>query len=348
MQKLLDSLGGTIGEALPGVVGALIILLLGWLVALIIRAALKKTLGLCKLNDRMNRNAIDSKLDVESGIATGGYYVALLIVLLAVFNQLQLQFAAEPIRLLLEKLFSFVPNLLGGGILIVLAWLVATIARQILSGSLSAMGIDKKIRTGKKPVSQTLGEVLYWLVLLVFLPAILGVFKLQGLLTPVQSMVDKITTALPDIMAAALIILVGWFAAKILRELVTNLLSATGLNQLGERAGFRGNITLAAVVGLVVYFFVLIPAIVAGLSALNMNVIADPATQMLSAVMAAIPNIFAAAAILVIAYLVAKPVTGLVVQVLGGIGPVPRAWQGADLVSGSASGVAPKMGSTYC
>lgn len=243
-----------------------------------------------------------------------------MIVLLAVFNQLHLEVAAGPIRQLLDKIFTFIPNLIGGGLLALVAWLFAKIAKQVFSGFLGATGIDKKIQTGSKPISQTLGEVVYWLVLVLFLPAILGVFELQGLLAPVQSMVGKVTDVVPNIMAAAVIILVGWFVAKIVRELVTNLLAATGLNQFGEKAGFRGNMTLAAVIGLVVYFLVLIPAIVAGLDALNMSVIANPATQMLAAVMAAVPNIFAAVAIVTIVYLVAKPVTGIVSQLLQGMG----------------------------
>lgn len=318
MDKLFDSLLGSLGQALPGVGGALVILVLGWIVAWIIRLVLKKTLRVCKLNEHVKTEK--RSFDLESGIATGGYYVTLMIVLLAVFNQLKLEVAAGPLRELLDKIFTFIPNLLGGGLLVLVAWLFARITRQILSGFLATTGIDSKVQTGTKPISQTLGEVIYWFVLLLFLPAILGVFELQGMLVPVQSMVDKITGVIPDIMAAALIMVVGWFVAKILCELVTNLLSATGLNQFGEKAGFRGNMTLSAVIGLVIYFFVLIPAIVAGLNALKMDAIAGPATQMLAGVMAAIPNIFAAVAIVTIVYLVAKPVTKLVSQLLGGMG----------------------------
>lgn len=70
MQKLLDSLQGSLGASLPGVAGALVILVLGWVVAWVIRLVLKKTLRLCKLNERMKSQ--DKAIDVETGIATGG------------------------------------------------------------------------------------------------------------------------------------------------------------------------------------------------------------------------------------------------------------------------------------
>ncbi|MBN1688545.1 MAG: mechanosensitive ion channel [Candidatus Omnitrophica bacterium] len=320
METFLNSLQESLGQSLPGVAGALALLVVGWIVALIIRGVLRKTLNLVKINERINTNSKGLPSDVASSIARGVYYVILMVVLLAVFNQLKLDVAGEPIRQLVNKLFAFIPNLIGGFVLVVVAWLIATISRKVLSGSIGVTSLDKKIKTGAKPLSQTLGDIVYWFVLLIFLPAILGVFQIEGLLAPMQSMIDKITGILPNIVAAALIMVAGWFVAKVLRELVTNLLSATGLNWVGEKAGFRGNMTLSGVVGLVVYFFVLIPAIIAGLNALRMNAIADPATQMLGAMMAAIPNIVAAVAIVVIVYLVANPVTGLISQMLGGAG----------------------------
>lgn len=311
---------GSLGQSLPGVAGAILLLVVGWIVALVIRGGLKRAFKVIKLNDRLNATAGGSPVDVASAIASGAYYGILMVVLLAVFNQLNLDVAGEPIRQLMNKVFAFIPNLIGGGVLVVVAWLTATVARKVLSGSLGIAGIDKKIQTGGKPLSQALGDIAYWLVLLIFLPAILGVFQIEGLLAPMQSMIDKITGMLPNLIAASLILVVGWFVAKISRELVTNLLSATGLNWVGEKAGFRGDMTLSGVIGLVVYFFVLIPAIIAGLKALEISSIADPATQMLGEMMAAIPHLFAAVAIVAIVYLVAKPVTGLVSQILGGAG----------------------------
>lgn len=320
MDTFLSSLQGSLGQSFPGVVGALLLLVIGWIVALIIRGVLKKTLDLARINERINANSGGKPVNVSSAVAAGAYYVALLVVLLAVFNQLKLDVASEPIRQLVNKLFAFIPNLIGGSVLVLVAWLTATVSRKVLSGSIGVTGVDKKFQTGRKPLSRTLGDVLYWFVLLMFLPAILGVFHLEGLLSPAQSMIDKITGMLPNAMAAAIIIAAGWFAATILRELTASLLSAAGLDWVGDKAGFRGNTTLSVVAGLVVYFFVLIPAIIAGLDALKISAIADPATQMLGSMMAAVPNIVAAVTIVTIVYLVARSVTALVSQILGGAG----------------------------
>lgn len=314
MDKLLDKLQSTLGEQLPGVAGALLILFIGWVVALIVKAVLKKALNLCKINDRINGDGGGSKMDVESGVATGGYYVVLLTALVAVFNQLGLDLASEPIQGLLTQVFDFIPKLIGGAVLGLVAWLCARIAKQVTTGLVST--VDAKVQAGKTPLSVSLGQAAFWLVLLIFLPGILGTFELEGLLAPVQSMVAEITGILPNIFGAAVIILVGWFVARILRDLVTNLLAATGI----DKASPSSSASLSSILGTVVHFLIFIPALIAGLKALKMSVIADPATEMLGSVMAAVPNVFAALAIVAITYFVAKPVTGLITKILAGMG----------------------------
>jgi ABC-type multidrug transport system permease subunit len=71
-----------------------------------------------------------------------------------------------------------------------------------------------------RPMSAYLGDVLFWLVILTFIPAVLAAFDLNGLLAPVQSMIGKLLAIVPNLFAAAVIGLVGWILAKILRGLV--------------------------------------------------------------------------------------------------------------------------------
>jgi len=105
MGTFLNSLQGSLGQSLPGVAGAL--LLLGSRVDCCPgnQRVLRKTLHLFKINDRINANAGGSSVDVASAISSGTYYVILMVVLLAVFNQLKLDVASEPIRQMVNKLF---------------------------------------------------------------------------------------------------------------------------------------------------------------------------------------------------------------------------------------------------
>ena len=320
MEKLIETFQNSIGEALPGVIGALVILLIGWGVAFVIRTILKKALSLCKINERINTKGAKSALDLEGGIAGGGYYVILLMTLLTVFNQLGLEVASQPIQALVTQFLDFIPSLVSGAVLILVAWLCGTIVKQVVTGTLSASGIDTKIKTQKKAISSSLGEVSFWLVFLIFLPGILGIFNLEGLLLPAQSMVDEIMGMLPNILGAVIIIFVGWFIAKIFKEIVSNILAMAGIDKLSEKYGITEKMKLSKLVGTIVYIFIFVPAIVAGLNALRIDAIARPATDMLGAFISAIPEIIAALAIVLITYLVARPVSAFISGLLRSIG----------------------------
>ena len=317
----MQSLQGTLSSSLPGLLAAVGILVVGWLVAVVLRAGTRRLLKAASLNERIS-GSTDSEVDAESWGATGVFWIIMLLVLMAFFNVLDLEIVSEPLSALVTKVFEFGPSLLAGGILALVAWVLASVVRSLATGALAKTSIDEKVSAAAemKPVSNSIGDVLYWLILLMFLPAILGTLKMEGLLVPVQGMVDKILAMLPNILAAGVIGLVGYFVARILRDLVQNLLQAVGVDRLGEKAGLTGNISLSQLSGLMVFIFVFIPALVAALNALQIEAISAPATQMLSSFMAAIPDIFAAVIILTIAFVLARFVSGLVSQMLDGLG----------------------------
>jgi hypothetical protein len=321
VNALFDSLSSQLGETLPSVGGALLILLVGWIAAVVIRAIVRRGLRAIGTNQRIE-SSTGNAIDVERGASLVFYYVVLALVLVAFFNALNLQQVSGSMQGLVDQMLGYAPKLIAGGVLLLVAWVLATVVRSVVTQALAATAIDERLSSeaGMRPISESLGSVLYWLVILLFLPGILGALEMRGLLDPIQGMVDQILSMLPNVLGAAVIGAVGWFVARILRDLVSNLLAAAGADQLGQRAGLQGNTTLSKLVGLVVYVFVLVPAVIAALNTLAIEAISAPATEMLSAFMAAIPNVFGAALILAVAYLVSSFIADLTTSLLGGAG----------------------------
>ena len=144
---------------------------------------------------------------------------------------------------------------------------------------------------------------------------------MQGLVEPVQGVVDQFLGAIPNIFAAAIIFVVGWFIARIVRQIVTNLLAATRLDSFGEQVGLGATEQpLSKIIGSIVYVLVLIPAVIAGLNALQIEALSAPAVTMLTTVLNAIPAFFGAVIVLAVAYFAGKLVSGLVSNLLKGIG----------------------------
>ncbi len=321
MTKLTETLQETLGATLPSVLGALGILVVGWLVAVAIRAGVRKGLGLLNLNKNLGATT-GTEVDVEGGTAAAAYYLVLLLVLVGFFNALNLELVSGPLRVLVDQVLAFIPKLIAGGVLLLIAWVLATVVRTLVTKGLQATQLDEKLSAGAgmSPMSENMGNVLFWLILLLFLPGILGTLELQGILEPVQDMVNTIVGMIPNVFGALIIGFVGWFVAKIVRDLLSSLLTASGADQLGTKTGLQGTLSLSNLVGLIAYILILVPALIAALQALNIEVITKPATQMLNSMMGAIPNIFAAGIILSVAFFLSRLIAHLMSNLLGGMG----------------------------
>ncbi len=327
-------LGDWVVEYLPVALAALATLIVGWLVALIlasaVRGAVRKTKAGATLASWLKGEEEGKSEDAERWAGKFTYYLVMFFVLVAFFQVLGLTFIAEPLRGFLTQIFDYAPRLLGAGLLLLLAWLIATILKAVITRLLGAAKLDERLgeqveldQEKSKSLVQILGNVVYWLVFLFFLPAILTALDLEGLLVPVQDMFVVVLGFLPNILAAVLILLAGWIGARILQRLITKAVAALGIDRVSDSAGvstFLGEQKLSGLVGILVYALVIIFTIIAALNALALEYITAPASSMLEMILEALPAILAAVLILAIAYMLGKILAGLATNILSAAG----------------------------
>ncbi len=305
------------GSHLPQILGAVAVFIIGWILAVVARAATRRLLGLMQLNKRIV-DSTGTEVDVEHPVAVGVFWLLLLITLIAVLNVLDLASLSGPFAAMMGDIVGYLPHLLAGIVLVVVAWVIASLVRALVGKALAATTVDDQLAThaGMAPVSRSAGNVVFWLVLLLFLPSVLAAFRLDGTLVPVQGMLEKGLAMLPNVAAAAVIAFVGWIVARVLRALVGNLLAAAGADKLGEKAGIEGSVKLSGLAGTLVFLLVLVPSLIAALDALRIDAISAPASMMLGKLLAAVPHIIAAAVILLLTWYVARFVSGLLARLL--------------------------------
>ena len=194
-------------------------------------------------------------------------------------------------------------------------------ARQDIDGG--SMRTASGSADGETSLAKTLGTAVFYFVILLFIPAILDTLQLAGILAPVQGLVAEIVGFLPNLLLAAIILVIGAFVARVLRKIVSNLADAAGANKLSDEVGLSkatGGTRLSDLLGLIVYILVLIPVIVSALQALDVAAVTAPASAMLGQFLEAIPRVFVAALILGIAFVVGRLVASLVSNLLAGVG----------------------------
>jgi hypothetical protein len=321
MTTMWDAVQAGLGNHIPALLGALAILVLGWLIALLVRAGVRKGLGLLGVNARFTQ-LTGQTVDIEKAVGVALFWFVLLFTLTAIFNSLDLGLVSAPFAALLTKLLEYVPRLLAGLILALIAWLLASLVRKIVTKALSKTTLDEKLseHAGMAPISDGLSQALFWLIILLFVPAVLSALQMDGLMDPFREMVAKFLDIVPNIVAALVIGGVGWILATVLRNLTSNLLRTAGSDKIGRQVGLSEAVKLSNAIGLVVFVAVFLPALIAALDALKIEAISKPATDMLSMFFEAVPHIIAAGLILVITWLVASFASRLLASLLSTMG----------------------------
>ena len=320
-----------IQSILMSVVFAVLILIVGWIVVKAITSSVNKLLS----NNRFFQEKMTSQLGEDRTQSTVNlitkliYYILMLFVLIAVLQALNLSVVTEPLNRLLSVIFAYLPQLFGAVVLLFIAWFIATILKQAILTLFGKTKIDERlgeeieVQDENVKLSTTIAELACWTVFILFLPAILGTLSLDGLLTPIQNMVNAVLMFLPKLFSAAVILLIGWFIAIFCKKLVTIFLKAVKVDDFGSKSGLtteEPGRSLSELLGMAVYVIILIPIVISALNVLNIDSIAQPATDMLGIIFTFIPVLFSAFIIVAFAYFIGKMVGELASSLLGKLG----------------------------
>ncbi len=333
MDQMFATVGENLGTSVLNLVRAVLILLIGWIIAVALRSLTKNLLDKTQIDNQIaawvtGKSDGEGAPPIEKWTAECVFWVVILFAVIASLETLELQQVSQPLQSLLEEVTRFLPQVGGAVILLAVAWLLATLVRIIVGRALDTLKLDEKLgqQTGDTnglSLSKTISSTLYWFIFLLFLPSILSTLQLEGTLVPIQDMLNQLLAILPNVFAAVLIAFVGWLIAQVVRRVVTNLLAATGTDRLGNKFGLTGeedSRKLSWILGTVVYVLVLLPVTISALNALQISAISEPAIAMLEDVLSTLPQIFTAAVVLTLAYVGGSYISDLVTSLLTGMG----------------------------
>jgi hypothetical protein len=137
-----------------------------------------------------------------------------------------------------------------------------------------------------------------------------------------QTFWGEVAAFFPKLLAALLLFLLGWLFARLARAGVERLLRLTHFGRLAEKSGIEAmaksgglNISLAGVIGALVYWLLLLAFAVSIANSLGLPGLAD----LLKRVVLYLPNVLVAILILVLGTLLARLVNRIVFAWLHGI-----------------------------
>ena len=300
---------------------AILILLVGWIIALIIAAGVKRLLQKVGTNHKLS-SVTGRTPNIENLVSKLVFWFVMILAVVGSLNVLNISGVSDPFSNMVGRVLAYIPNLFAAIAVGFIGWIVARLVRAGLTNVLSRTELDEKLSSevGVNALSSNIAEIFYWLVLLLFLPIVLSILGLTGLLIPVQNMVNEAIAYLPNLFIAGVILFVGYILAKIVRGIVEGLGNSLGLQTQAEKVGLFKNSNISKFLGSFVFAIIVITALIVAFEALGIQAISQPATAMLNEIMYAIPQIIAAGLILIVAYIVSRFVGRLVAELISGAG----------------------------
>lgn len=172
-------------------------------------------------------------------------------------------------------------------------------------------------------LTKSLSEISYGLVFLYFLPEILRGIGLDKLSNPITNMFEEVVSFLPRLLVAALIVFLGWFVARLIRQTIEGLMVSLGIDAaskkiLGDNA--LGNIKLSKIIPAVLYVVILMLAAVQAMEKLRLERITAPLQDLIQNTFNWIPSLLFALALLFGAVYVGGIVGTFITQILKEMG----------------------------
>lgn len=219
-------------------------------------------------------------------------------------------------------------NLLVAVLLLVVAFIVAGVVKSLVVKLLNAINVPKLLGKfgAKEEVAKSaidfVAKLVYFVVFLLFLPAVLDKLGMDSVSTPITGMVNRFLAFIPNLLAAGIIIAVGLFVANLVKELLASALKAVKVDALQEKAGIKAteNTSFSSIIANVVYGVIVLIVITTGLDQLGISAISAPANHIVASIFAIIPSVLAAIVIIAAGVFIAKLVAKLLESLLAGVG----------------------------
>ena len=273
----------------PQVLSAIIILVVGWIIAIIAKNILGGAIDKIPFVKNANGNAKgNDKIGQSLGVAA--YWVVILGALVLALEKLGMTSIASSIRSTLDQIFAYLPQLIGAALTFFVFFIVAKVARQAVVATLNAVQANEAPQrfglTDKSVnLSNPLGAIVFALLIIPGSIAALQVLDISAITDPAVAMLNDVMTSIPNIIVSIFIIGIFALIANFVRDLISNTLPNTGIDNTVAKMGLMDGadgMRVSKLVASIAGFLILLLGLIQGMKTLGF----EPLTQALDTVLA--------------------------------------------------------------
>ncbi len=277
MPDYLERLIHTVSDSLPGVVGAVVVLIIGWLFAILMRKVVHSLMKKTEWDERLLGNTI---VDTNKFIANLVYYVLMLIILLIVLEMLGVSYVLDPIRNMLNEFLGFIPNILAGMAIIFIGYIIAKFISNLVK--MAGSFFDRLANNmGFKETDKLVHFIQQVVFIVIFIPFIiqgLNALHLEAITNPANNVLHQMLDSVPNIIGAILIIAIFVVGGRFITSFVKDLLANVGIDKLVDKLQLKsvlGKQKLSSIVANIIFFFMVFFGVISGVEMLGLDRLAE-------------------------------------------------------------------------
>ena len=238
---------------------------------------------------------------------------------------MDMSMAGDSLQKLQGMALEWGPKIFSALMILLIAHLIAKAVKWGMAAILDRLPFAKTANAGAskdETLGARIGEIGYWLVWLVGLIATLTTLGLGQVVAPLNRLVAGFFAFMPNIVGAGIIFFIGWVVAMVTRRVVTSTVGAFRIGDLADKIGMPALTSqgIAKAAGQIVFVLIIVPVAIAGLQALKISAVSDPAVAVLKQLLDTIPRLIAASMVLGFAFFVSRWIAGLIEETLPTMG----------------------------
>lgn len=308
----IENVLNQLGSAILSLGQALLVLLIAWAIASTVRFLASRGLRAVGFDSWAGRYIPERVVEGErvgASLQIGRllFYIILVLALPLFLEALGQESLVTPLNAMFGKVFAFIPNIFAALILVFIAKWVATVVRDVVVNVLAVAGLDRFAerwdfgRSEGKKLSEIIGALAYFFVLVPILIAAVDSLGIAAISDPVKATLQQLLSAVPLVIVALIVLAIGYYIAKAVRQIVQGFLEGVGFDGLPEKLGLgflkprEGHASLSAIVGAVVMGVILLLTAEQALSTLQL----EELSAMLGSILGYLPSLLIGLAIIV-------------------------------------------------
>lgn len=326
MTNIIDSLFYPLLSALPGVIRMFVLVIIAFVLAGLLRKLTLAGLNKIQFSQKLQEwGVIKPEDNGQALIKTLGqlvYFLVILFFLPSILSGLNISSTVDPISSMFEKFFAFIPNMIAAGLIIFVGTFFCKFIKGLLTGVLERLDIDawytkvtgqEKLPFDSKQIISVLSTVVYVLIFIPILTLALETLGITSISQPIVTILNQVIGILPNVLVALILIAVGSFVAKLIGNLLENLLETAGINNYSKYlfAKEEANFELSAIITQVVRAIIIVFFFIQAIQVLNLEVF----NSVGSALLAYLPSLISAVAIVILAIIASNLVASFLQKV---------------------------------